>query len=346
VEMLGRFPDPAAADVLSDLLLHGERDIAAPAGRWLRDTALLTLVRPNRLPAAAVNHALGRSYSILRHPFPWQWSTVYDDLPLLSYYHRMGVFFRAFWLWPLLVLLGPTLLFLWPIAAGITVQDIGSLLPLSGLAKLLVMLVLAVVAIVGASLEIYLVHQVLVALLAGSYGPLLRLPGRVAGRRLAALGLVGLLVGLLVLFAVLFVNAPVATTSGTGLDPRVLGIELVTMVLPLVLLPMFIVAHDLEREVRYLPRGQEVDLRLAALALRRLTDLAYLILLPALALTLWFRATASQGATDNSIKYWLPLWLLYLFAVPVLVAAGLQLLTRLLAHTHAEQRDGTRPAQK
>src|SRR5262245_3501886 len=44
VELLGRFPDAEAVTVLAGLLLRGERDLPAPIGRWLRDTALLALL--------------------------------------------------------------------------------------------------------------------------------------------------------------------------------------------------------------------------------------------------------------------------------------------------------------
>lgn len=106
IELLGQFSERDAANNLRAVLLRGEKEIDTPPGvrHWLRDTALLTLLRPNKLPSGAVEAALWDEYAYLRHPWPWQWPAVYADLPLLRHYGRLRVFFLSFWLWPILLL--------------------------------------------------------------------------------------------------------------------------------------------------------------------------------------------------------------------------------------------------
>jgi hypothetical protein len=135
----------------------------------------------------------------------------------------------------------------------------------------------------GTGLEIYLVHQVMIALLAGRLGTLLRVPN--ASPRLKAVAGVG--VALLVLAVLILVIALIgagAVTSGEGRP----GFLLAAMVLPLFLLPMFILAHDLELAVRYAPGQQSWGLRVWAVLLRRLTDLIYILFLPTVGGLIWF----------------------------------------------------------
>jgi hypothetical protein len=317
VEMVGRFPDPEAVQILADLIERGEAEIPVPVGRWLRDTALLVLLRSTRLPAREVQAVLLRHYSILRTPFPWQWSAVYDDLPLLARYGKLGIFFRAFWLWPLLIGAIPTLAWVWQLLfpQPLTLED----LPRS------------VLITIGTGLEIYLIHQVLIALLAGWRGPPLRLPGGVSDRVKGWLGaalavLLGAIIGLIVSGRFQF--------SENGVSLGALGLLAAVLLLPLFLLPTFMVAHDLEGAARYLPKRQNRRLRAWAVVLRRLTDLTYILVLPGLAGAVW-----GQGGT---LRVAAALYLVYLFAVPFLVAGGLGLVTRLLATRNA--RAGPPPA--
>ncbi|HEX8231258.1 MAG TPA: hypothetical protein VF826_18410, partial [Chloroflexia bacterium] len=126
VEMLGNFEEREAADTLRALLLRGEKDIHKPAGagRWLRDTALLTLLRPNKLPPGAAEAALWDEFAFLRHPWPFQWSSVYADLPWLRQYGKLRIFFLAFWLWPILLLAPAPLAFIlqWVLSAIINAR--------------------------------------------------------------------------------------------------------------------------------------------------------------------------------------------------------------------------------
>ena len=309
VEVLGRFPDPEAAAVLTDLLLRGERDLPPPVGRWLRDTALLTLLRTTRLPGPAVAAALSQAYGFLRHPLPWQWSAVYDDLPLLARYHKLGLFFRAFWLWPLVILALAPLGLLWQIIANQSVGSVGGDADLSLLRDLGITL--------GTGLEIYLVHQVLVALLAGRLGTLLRVPNAAPRLKAIAGAGVALLVGAILVLVIGLIGAGTVTT-GEGRA----GFLLAAMVLPLFLLPMFILAHDLELAVRYAPRRQSWGLRAWAVLLRRLTDLIYILFLPTVGGLIWFDQINFGPASLG--------FLAYLYIVPLIVTGGLTLLKRLL----------------
>ena len=309
VTLLGRFSDPEAAAVLEELLLHGEARLPAPAGRWLRDTALLTLLRSSRLPAAAVDAALTHAYSFLRQPWPWQWSAVYDDLPLLARYGRLGVFFRAFWLWPLLLLAVP---------AGLLARQLIDPTPLvPGFAWLDVFITL------GAGLEIYLVHQVVVALLCGR-GALLALPHPVGPRGKVA---AGVLLALIVL-ALLVLSAGVVLSgcfqvSVNGVSSCALTLQGVALALPLALLPLFLLAHDLEQAARAQAPGTAGPLGAVAAVLRRLTDVIYIVVLPLLAGGVW--------GTGGTFRVAALAYLGYLLVVPFLVAGALWLLTGLLA---------------
>jgi hypothetical protein len=88
----------------------------------------------------------------------------------------------------------------------------------------------------------------------------------------------------------------------------------------LLLLPTFMLAHDLEVAARYAPQGTHRRLGLWAAVLRRLTDLTYILVLPGLAGAVW-----GQGGTFGVAAV---IYLLYLFLVPFVVAGGLGLVTR------------------
>jgi hypothetical protein len=314
VEMVGRFPDPEAVAILAYLVERGEAEIPYPVGRWLRDTALLVLLRSTRLPAREVQAVLLRHYSILSTPVPWQWSAVYDDLPLLARYGKLGIFFRAFWLWPLLIGAIPTLALIWQLLVP---QSLGSDQILRSL-----------VITIGTALEIYLLHQVVVALLAGWRGPPLRVPGGVSVglKGVAAAVLTILAGGLLVVVLGLIISGRFQVSEG-GVAAGALGLLVPVVGLPLLLVPLFILAHDLETAARYAPRGSSRGLRVWAVLVRRITDVTYLFSLLALA-----------GAMFGLSKQFGPallLFLLYLFAVPFLVVGGLGLVTRLLASGRA-----------
>ena len=315
VEMLGRFPDAEAVTLLAELLLRRDRARALPRPlwQWLRDTALLTLLRSTRLPRPDVDQTLGRLYSITRHPWPWQWPAVYDDLALLAHYRKQGVFFRAFWLWPLLLGAIPTgallIQLLWPAPVG------GPILR-------------SLVVVVGTGLEIYLIHQVLIALLAGARGPLLEVQGGSSIRWKA--GIAGVIALLLIgAIVALMVSGSFTVISQAG-PLGSIGLWGTAVLLPLVLLPLFILAHDLERQVRYAPRRHSWGLRLWTGVLRRATDALYILALPVIAAASWI-------VTDHTVLLVaIGVFLVYLFAVPFLVAGGLRVLSRVWHHDGTE----------
>lgn len=307
VEMVGRFPDAAAVALLAELLLRRERarTLPRPLWQWLRDTALLTLLRSPRLPRPAVDATLGHLYSITRHLWPWQWPAVYDDLALLIHYNKQGIFFRAFWLWPLLAGSIPTGMLINQFVAQAYVEP---------------NLLRTLFVVVGTGLEIYLVHQALIAVLAGARGPLLEVPG--AGHNHGKAALAGVLALLLTTVIVGLIVSGSFTVSSEAGPLGSIGLWLAAVILPLLLLPLFILAHDLERTVRYAPRRHSWGLRLWTVVLRRATDLLYILALPTLAGAAWM-------VSDPTV---LPIavggFLGYLFAVPFLVAGGLRVLSR------------------
>jgi len=323
VELLGRFDDPAAVQVLDDLLLRGRHYWAAPVGQWLHDTALLTLLQSPRLPAPAVNRTLRRTYSFLRHPWPWQWSTVYDDLPLLQRYHKLDVFFGAFWIWPVLIFALPLLI---SIAQKFNAAAFRASGDVAGI-------IYAQLIVYGTGIEIYLIHQVTIALLAGLGGPPLRVPAWFAARWKGWMGAGLTVLALWIIFRIEGIkDSGCATSWFPSQDETSAPCEVeargLMLLLPLLLLPIFILAHDLEAAARYSPETKDRLLRLQAILLRRTTDLLYILaIIPG-----FTQATISQQAWDQkgwAITYFA--YIAYLFAVPLLTTSGLRLVTRILA---------------
>jgi hypothetical protein len=269
-----------------------------------------------------VDRTLRRAYSILRHPLPWQWSTVYDDLPLLQRYRKLGVFFWAFWLWPVLLFAPPLL-----VSIAAKFPSTAFQVPAGPLRMPFVSVV-----VYGTGVEIYLIHQIVIALLAGRGGPPLRVPAWFAGPWKSGIA-AALAVGTILTVRVVSDSGCTSTYGpGTGATttatPCEIWIRPLVWLLPLLLLPLFMLAHDLEAEVRYLAGARRWPLRLGAVVLRRTTDLLYIVtLIPALT-----QAYFSQ-ATDFPIA-WATIYfafMIYLFAVPLLTVLGLRLITRRLA---------------
>jgi hypothetical protein len=227
----------------------------------------------------------------------------------------MGIFFRAFWLWPLLLLGGlPTLGAIWQIVANTAVGSVGGGFDWGVLRDLGIVL--------GTGLEIYLVHQVIIALLAGLYGPPLRLPNRTTPRWKAVAG-AGLAVVVLIMLGIMLVMVVTSafTIQVEGISTGQIALRLAVLVFPLLLLPMFMLAHDLEQAGRYAVQRQGRGLRLWATILRRTTDVIYIVVLPFLAGSIWL----DRGAFGPSVVAFLA----YLCVVPFIVTGGLWVLTRL-----------------
>jgi hypothetical protein len=313
VELLGRFPNREAADVLSDLLLHAERKIKHPpgAGRWLRDTALLTLLRSTRLPRASVNKALLRGYSFLRYLSPLRWGEVYDDLPVLGHYRKKWIFFVAFLLVPLLIFAAPTL-----ILAGQLLDP--DAFTRDELRRNFV--------VYGVPIEIYLVHQVVIALLAGMYGPILRLPGGSRPVWKAILAVTLALIGITLVQAGQQIIESQCMNDSITYDEGKTYVSIcadqlwqIAWACPLLLLPIFILAHDLRQITRYMPRGKAIVLRILPYILQLVT-LGIYIYMPRL-------VAAAVAPTALEFRDVVIPYLAYLFGAPLLVAITLKLLT-------------------
>jgi hypothetical protein len=312
VELLGYFPNQEAAAVLSDLLLRAERKIKDPpgAGRWLRDTALLTLLRSTRLPRASVNQALLRGYSFLRYLSPLRWGEVYDDLPVLGHYRKRWIFFVAFLLVPLLIFAIPTLI----LARQLVDPD-------SYTSNELRMYFV----VYGVAIEIYLAHQVVIALLAGLYGPILRLPGgsRPVWKAIVATVL-ALISGALVLTGRQIIESQCFTVGITNDGGEIYvsacseQLWQIAWACPLLLLPVFILAHDLRQITRYTPKGEGIILRIMPFILQLVT-LGIYFYLPQL--------VAAAARFKGNFRHVVLPYLAYLFAAPLVVAIALKLLT-------------------
>lgn len=312
VELLGRFPNREAADVLSDLLLRAERRIKDPpgAGRWLRDTALLTLLRSTRLPRASVNKALLRGYSFLRYLSPLRWGEVYDDLPVLGHYRKRWIFFVAFLLVPLLIFAIPTVILARQLLDPASYTRDGLRMNF---------------VVYGVPIEIYLVHQVVIALLAGMYGPVLRLPG---GSRPVWKAILAVALALICVALILTGHQTIESQcfkEGITYDEGVTYVSAcaeqlwqIAWACPLLLLPVFILAHDLRQITRYMPKGKGLVLRILPFILQLVTLGIYIYLPMLVAAAAWF---------TGEFRYVVIPYLAYLFGAPLLVAITLKLLT-------------------
>ncbi len=309
---------------MSDLLLRAERKIKDPpgAGRWLRDTALLTLLRSTRLPRASVNQALLQGYSFLRYLSPLRWGEVYDDLPVLGHYGKRWIFFVAFLLVPLLIFAIPTLILT------------GQLLDPASYTRDELRMYFVVY---GVAIEIYLVHQVIIALLAGLYGPVLRLPGgsRPAWKAIVATAL-ALFSAALVLTGDRIISSQ-CFMEGITYDGEtyvsVCSEQLwqIAWACPLLLLPVFILAHDLRQITRYMPRGEGIILRILPFILQLVTLGIYIYLPRIVAAAIW-----STGEFRDVV---LP-YIAYLFGAPLVVALALKLLTFTFGRLSGRQEPG------
>jgi hypothetical protein len=317
VNLLGRFPDVEAVRALEDLLLNGEARFLAPIGRWLRDSALLSLLRGQRLPVNEVNRTLWKAYFIGRHLNPLHWDEVYDDVPLLTRYHKMTLFFTAFWVWPLLLLSPPTLFLVWQLLARPKVEDLSPLL-----ASTINNPMVFVPIVLAMGLEIYLVHHVLIIMLAGRFGPLLRLPTSVTpegearwGRKLA------LVISAILLFILVVYFNPGRLLSISVKEPIVLGSVLL---LPLLLLPLYMLTHDVAYSLRYASHRERLLLGNSPRILGVTTAVMYIFMLPLVELLVWSRYMPE----DN-----LPIivFLIYLFCMPIIEAYLLSGLSQVVA---------------
>ena len=325
VELLGRFPDPEAAVALADIVVKGEKAIPGPTGAWLRDSALLSLVSSKRLSTRVVNRGIRRIYSTTRHLRFWTWSRVYDDLPVLARYRKLPVFFLSFWLLPVLLLAIPSLILAWQFidrsfygrmqsfiqSLNVQIDFFGR--PFGWLVDVLIF--------VGAALGIYLIHQIEVAAVAGVGGPIMRIPGgtRMIWRIAVAMGLLAVTSWLLWRgWNILESRCYEKFVVRTGVNACADELGRISFILPLLLLPIYILSHDLEQSVRYEQARARWFPRVSSFLLRRITDIFYLAALLFLAAGVWGSGSLGQAV--------LP-YMAYLFAVPLAVIVVLKFIS-------------------
>jgi hypothetical protein len=233
VHLLGQFGDEAATDALVSILTEARQRLhPPPLGRWVRDTALDTLLRSPMRPRARVNDRLRHYYSFLAGPLSAirRRSLVYDDIPVLARHGRLGLLLSAYVL-PLVLALFALILL------SNVVFD--SLRPANNLTIYL----LGAVFLVSLGLLTLNVHQVLLvssrALFRRSLSP--GRPGRGWDRLLAAFVLF-VAGAALSTFTVLYVLRQAAGTSSRAL----VEIAVLVLVLPVLLLGSYMLAYDLE----------------------------------------------------------------------------------------------------
>ncbi|HYP38953.1 MAG TPA: hypothetical protein VEX13_01205 [Chloroflexia bacterium] len=325
VELLGRFSEPEAATALANIVVRGEKTIPGPTGAWLRDSALLSLVSSKRLRTRDVNRGVRRIYKITRHLRFWTWSRVYDDLPLLARYHKLPVFFLAFWLLPILVLAIPTLLLVWQFVDrnfyARMERFITSLNVRIDLFGHSLVDIVNILITVGSAMEIYLIHQVVVAAAASLGGPLIRLPGGTGVRWRMSVALAFLAVTSWLLWqgeSIRQSECYKMFNTFDGSNPCADTLWRINYILPLLLLPMYILAHDLEQSVRYEQARTGLFTRAESFLLRRITDIFYLMILLFLSASVW---------TTGSLREVVLPYMAYLFAVPFAFIAILKFIS-------------------
>jgi hypothetical protein len=163
---------------------------------------------------------------------------------------------------------------------------------------------------VGSAMEIYLIHQVVVAAAASMGGPLIRLPGGTGMRWRIAAALALLAVTSWLLWQGESIRQSGCYKMFNTFDrssPCSDMLWRINYILPLLLLPMYILAHDLEQSVRYEQARTGSFIRVLSFLLRRITDVFYLMILLFLSASVW---------TKGSLREVVLPYMAYLFAVP------------------------------
>ena len=241
VQLLGQFHDPAAGAALGRVLRQALSRLGpgSPA-RWLRDTALDTLLRAPAQQGPATDRILAGYYSFWAHlrQGRLERNVIYDDIPLLLHFGRGRLVLRSYVL-PLvslllgLVVLAEVLTWLGGLRAadraGASLQSPGVLL--GGL-----------VLFAALGLGLFNLHQVaLVWLVARARGrPVLPggagLPGKAGVAGVLALAALGL---------ALYASGE-ALYLVTHLRAEAPPVPVSLLLLPLLVVPCYMLAHDLE----------------------------------------------------------------------------------------------------
>lgn len=314
VQLLGQFRDPVAGQALLRVLRDGPRRIRPPdLGRWLRDTALDTLLRTPAARRAATDAVLTRYYNFWERLAAGhlERNIIYDDIPLLVQHARGGLVLRAYIL-PLLSLLVGVL--------GIELA-LGSL----GVLGSLTLNFFAGILYFGTlGLGLFNLHQAALVLLVAEAGkrlPLLTIPGR---RRKA---LVAEVLAALAFVLTLYVAGRGLRLASGFREESLLEVGLWMLPLPLLVLPCYMLAHDLEVGSRDAPdEGGRAWSQRVASALRWVSGMLYIgYVLVAYTLVVLPLLSQSQIGTPSDVDVivgMLP-FLAYLFVAPVPVLAVL-----------------------
>ncbi|HEY0071302.1 MAG TPA: hypothetical protein VGE04_15160 [Chloroflexia bacterium] len=233
VRLLGQFRDDAATDALVSVLTEaGQRLHPPPLGRWVRDTALDTLLRSPMQSRSTVNKRLGRYYSFLAGPLRGirRRSLVYDDIPALARHGRLGLLLRVYVL-PLVLALFALILLSDAVFDRLRPGDN------------LTIYLLGAVFLISLGLLTLNVHQILLVSLRALFrkSPTTGRPKRRRSKLFASFVL--FVVGAaLSIFTVLYVLRQAVGTNSRSLT------EIVALVLalPVLLLGSYILAYDLE----------------------------------------------------------------------------------------------------
>ena len=305
VRLLGQFSGDTATDALVSVLTEARHRLyPAPLGRWVRDTALDTLLRSPMRPRAAVNKRLVRYYSFLASPLRGlgRRSLIYDDIPVLARHGRLGLLLRVYVL-PLLLALFALLLLSNLVFESFRPGDS------------LVIYLLGAVFFISLGLLTLNVHQVLLVSLRAQFRrwPAPGGPGPWWGKLLVAFGL--LVIGAaLTVFTVLYLLRQAVGTSSRSLTE----IVALVLVLPVLLLGSYTLAYDLEvaRDTRRLNKLAAA----CAVGLRLLSGVMYIAYVM-VALGVSFYAGVLAGRNTSTT-----VWLIRSFFAAYLMVAPLLLL--------------------
>ena len=323
-QLLGQFSHPAAGAALRRLVRDGARRMQpAPDGRLLRDTALDTLLRSPAQRTPATHLFLTRYYSFGRRlaRLRLERNIVYDDIPILMRQGQLGLLLRAY-VAPLVALL-----ILLPLAAE-ALGGANGPLAAAGLRSIGLVAALGLLALFGGlGLVVFNLHQVALVALVATWGRRLGLP-RLGGPTTKALLASGLAVVTLGLS--LFALAQVLSMGGGFSQGDVRVVAICLILLPLLALPCYMLAHDLEvAETDETPDGPTTRRwapRLAA-ALRWASALIYIIFLLAAFGLVYFplAVTRTEAPSDVEVFVRMAPWVGYLLLAPVPTLALLSL---------------------
>lgn len=269
VQVLGQLPDPAATALLGRVLRDAIRR-ARPAGfgRLLRDTALAGLLRSPLHTGPATDRLLARYYNLfsqLRRG-RLERNLIFDDLPLLVRYQRLRPAVLGY-LFPLFAVLALS------IGVAEALAWVNGLLRPAGqpldpvpsrIAELLFFL--------GLGLTIFNLHQILLVWIVTALGS--RLPLPVIQRVGRKIGL-GLTLAALAAGLTLYTFAGLEQMRGAYNPARAELLTWITLLLPWLVLPCYMLAHDLE--VTAHAAAPTRLLSLVATALRWISAIVYMV---------------------------------------------------------------------